>query len=88
MLSQSCTNPHLVILLPICLWLFLFFSVPLDNLSDILGLITKNVGRFILIFLELIGMRSKVLINDIVETSIPRSAIHPPPADYALILLA
>jgi hypothetical protein len=49
---------------------------------------SKNIGCFILILLELIGMRSKVLINDGIETSIPCRAIHPSPADYALILLA
>lgn len=49
---------------------------------------SKDVRRFILILPELIGMRSKVLINDGIKASVPSRTLHLPSADYALILLA
>ena len=48
---------------------------------------TKDIGRFILILPELIGMGPKVLINDGIKARIPRRTLHLPPADYTLILI-
>jgi hypothetical protein len=72
----------------IFLRLFLFFSIPIDDLPNILGFVSEDIGRFILILPELIGMRSKVLINDGIKAGIPRRSLHPPSADYAFIFLA
>lgn len=48
----------------------------------------ENIGSFIFILPELIGMRSEVFINDGAETSITSCTLHPPSTDNTLVLLA